>query len=224
MVDALKAAPNAETLPSVTGAGVIENRRYMPPPSDKDGKTWVRTSALIQGNPADLHSLWRNHAAAPLWQEQIKDVIVTGPTTSHWVMDSDGEIIEWDSEVLADEPGKRIAWRTIRGDSHNAGEVIFEAAPGSHGTIVTVLQEFEQGTLKTIKDTLMNRNPKQSVIENLRHFKAFVETGEIPRTQGQTHGPRGASGRLKAEAYGEHVETPPGMEKAANDSREERSV
>ena len=34
--------------------------------------------------------------------------------------------IEWDSEILNDEPGKRIAWRSIGGDSDNAGEVIFE--------------------------------------------------------------------------------------------------
>jgi hypothetical protein len=59
-----------------------------------------------------------------------------------------------------------------------------------------------------------NRNPKQSVIENLRHFKAFLETGEIPRTQGQPHGPRGMSGKLKAEVYGEHIETPPGLKRA----------
>jgi hypothetical protein len=28
-----------------------------------------------------------------------------------------GKTIEWDSEVLTDEPGKRIAWRSIGGDS-----------------------------------------------------------------------------------------------------------
>jgi uncharacterized membrane protein len=48
-------------------------------------------------------------------------------------MESDGKIIEWDSKVLADEPGKRIAWRSIGGDSDNAGEVIFEDAPGARG-------------------------------------------------------------------------------------------
>ena len=38
-------------------------------------------------------------------------------------------------------------------------------------------------------ETIVGRNPKQAVIENLRHFKALAETGEIPRTQGQPHGP-----------------------------------
>jgi uncharacterized membrane protein len=216
MPEALKHAPEREALPLVASAAVIENGRYLPPPADKDGKTWVRTTASIQANPADCYGLWRNHAAAPLWQEQIKEVRVTGEKTSHWVMDVDGKTIEWDAEVLADEPGKRIAWRSIGGDSQNAGEVVFEPAPGGRGTLVTVLQEFGQGKLKTVKDAVVNRSPKQSVIENLRHFKAFIETGEIPRIEGQPHGPRGVSGKLKASVYGETIATPPGNARKAS--------
>lgn len=213
---ALNEKPNREELPRVGGANIFEDGRYMPPPADGDGKTWVRTSTLIQAAPEDCYSLWRNHAAAPLWQEQIREVTVTGPTTSHWVIDANGTVIEWDAEVLQDERGKRIAWRSIGGDSQNAGEVVFETAPGSRGTIVTVLQEFGQGKVKTMTDTVINRNPKQAVIENLRHFKAFVETGEIPTTEGQPHGPRGASGSIKAKIYGEHIETPPGLRRKAS--------
>jgi uncharacterized membrane protein len=51
-------------------------------------------------------------------------------------MESDGKTIERDSDILADEPGKRIAWRSIGGDSDNAGEVIFDEAPGDRGTMV----------------------------------------------------------------------------------------
>jgi uncharacterized membrane protein len=52
----------------------------------------------------------------------------------YWVMKSGDKTIEWDSEVLADEPGQRVAWRSIGGDSENAGEVIFEDASGGRGT------------------------------------------------------------------------------------------
>ena len=102
----------------------------------------------------------------------------TGETTSHWVMrqaddDDDGQekhtdkTIEWDSEILRDEPGRRIAWRSIGGESDNAGEVVFEPAPGGRGTMVTVLQEFRMGKLASAWETLVGRNPKQAVIENL---------------------------------------------------------
>jgi uncharacterized membrane protein len=118
--------------------------------------------------------------------------------------------IEWDSEILNDEPGKRIAWRSIGGDSDNAGEVIFETAPGERGTIVTVLQEFRMGKPASLWETLTGRNPKEAIIENLRHFKALAETGEIPRTQGQPHGPRGTSAKAKKSLYGETIATPAG--------------
>ena len=58
----------------------------------------------------------------------------------------------------------------------------------------------------------MGRNPKQAVIENLRHFKALAETGEIPRIQGQPHGPRGTIAGIKKSMYGEKITTPPGLE------------
>ncbi len=216
MADVLKETPHAEVLPRVASAAVIEDGRYLPPPEDKDGKTWVRTSALIQAYPDECYGLWRNLTAAPLWQEDIKETRETGPSTSHWVRDVDGKITEWDEEILCDEPGKRIAWRTTGGESYNAGEVIFERAPGARGTLVTVLQEFGQGKLKTARDAVTHRSPKQSVIENLRHFKALIETGEIPRTDGQPHGPRGISGKLKASAYGETVVTPPASQRKAS--------
>ena len=123
------------------------------------------------------------------------------------------QTIEWDSEILNDEPGKRIAWRSVDGESNNAGEVIFETAPGDRGTLVTVLQEFRMGKLTSAWETLTGRNPKQAVIENLRHFKALAETGEIPRTQGQPHGPRGTIGKAKKSLYGETIATPTGKQR-----------
>jgi uncharacterized membrane protein len=215
-MSALNEKPNAEELPLTGSVGMIVDGRYLPPPEDKDGKLWVRTSALIQRDPDELYAMWRDVGRVPTWQEQITQVLVTGDRTSHWVMESDGKTIEWDSEILADEPGKRIAWRSIGGDSDNAGEVVFEEATGGRGTSVTVLQEFRMGKLASAWETFVGRNPKQAVIENLRHFKALAETGEIPRVQGQPHGDRGLIGKAKASTYGETIPLPPGSNRLAS--------
>ena len=183
MADVLKESPNAETAASESRAGVVLNHRYMAPPKDGDGKIWARATALVQGSALQLYALWRDVESAPKWQEMITDVITTGPKTSHWVMKAGDEKIEWDSEIVADEPGRRIAWRSVGGDSDNSGEVVFEPAPGGHGTIVIVLQEFRQGKVRTAAETMFSHNPKQAVIENLRHFKAFAEAGAIPRSK-----------------------------------------
>ena len=201
---------SAETLPASEGASSILNGRYLPPPQDKDGKLWVRTSAIIQSSPEELYRAWHDLESIPRWQEQIVSVAATSERTSHWIMKSGDKDIEWDSEILADEPGKRITWRSIGGESSNAGEVIFELAPGGHGTMVTVLQEFRMGKIASAWENFVGRNPKQAIIENLRHFKALMEAGEIPRTEGQSSGPRGAIGKMKEFLYGETLETPSG--------------
>lgn len=222
MSKALNEKPNAEPLSAGATAGVILNGHYLRPPEDKDGKIWIRISALIHADANDLYQMWRDVESAPLWQEQIEKVTLTGKMTSHWVMRSGARdkdknhTIEWDSEVLKDEPGRRIAWRSIGGESENAGEVVFGPSPGGRGTMVTVLQEFRIGKLTSAWETLMGRNPKQAVIENLRHFKALAETGEIPRTQGQPHGPRGTITGIKKSMYGEEIITPPGFNRKAS--------
>lgn len=190
------------------GATVVQGGRYLPPPEDKDGKIWVRTSAIIQAAPDKLYALWRDIEAAPHWQEQLKQVVKTGEKTFHWVMCRGDKTVEWDSELIVDEPGKRLAWRSTGGEVDTAGEVVFEPASTGRGTMVTLLQEFRLGKLDNLWETLTGRNPKQRLIENLRHFKALAETGEIPRTHGQPHGPRGIIGSGKASAYGEKIAVP----------------
>jgi uncharacterized membrane protein len=216
MLKPLSEKPNAEPVPEMASAGVTLKGRYLPPPEDKDGKIWIRTNALVHVESETLYQLWRDLENVPAWQEQIAQVTQTGDRTSHWVMRSGDQTIEWDSEILADEPGKRIAWRSIGGDSENAGEVIFETAPGGRGTMVTVLQEFRLGKFASAWETIVGRNPKQAVIENLRHFKALAETGEIPRIQGQPHGPRGTIAGVKESAYGEKIATPAGANRKAS--------
>lgn len=215
-MNALNEKRNAEVVPHSSGASVILDGRYLPPSQDGDGKIWVRTSALVNAPAEELYRMWRDVESAPLWQEQIVSVVRTGERTSHWVMQVKDKRVEWDSEVLNDESGKRIAWRSVDGESDNAGEVIFERATAGRGTMVTVLQEFKMSKLASAWETLTGRNPKQAVIENLRHFKALAETGEIPRSQGQPHGPRGLVGESKASAYGEKIATPPGVRSKAS--------
>ena len=215
-MSALNEKPEAEGVPRRSGASIILDGRYLPPPQDGDGKIWIRTSVLVNANPQKLYQMWRDVESAPLWQEQIVSVTRIGNHMSRWVMKVKDKQVQWDSEILADEPGRRIAWRSIGGDADNAGEVIFEGTLGDRGTMVVVLQEFAMSKLASAWETLTGRNPKQVVIENLRHFKALAEAGEIPRTQGQSYGPRGLMGDAKASAYGEKVPTPLGNRSKAS--------
>ena len=209
-MSALNEKPNAEPLPASSGAAILQDSHYLPPPQDHDGKIWARATMLIQRDANELYALWHDLERTPEWQEQITEVLVTGPKTSRWTMQDGDKTLTWNAETLADEPGKRIAWRTTEGDIHQAGEVIFEPAAGARGTNVILLMAFEVGKLASAWQTLTNRNPKQGVIENLRHFKALAETGEIPRAQNSPHGNRGVIGNMKRSMFGENIPTPTG--------------
>lgn len=205
-----------QTDQSPVGTSVVFDGRYMAPPEDSNGRLWVRTSAIVQSSPQELYERWRDIESAPEWSEQTVSAHRTGETTSSWVIKIGDHVVQWNSEILADEPGKRIAWRSTGGDLDEAGEVVFEAAVGGRGTAVTWLQEYRMGKLESAWQTLVGRNPKQAIIESLRHFKALAETGEIPRIEGQPHGPRGAAAKAKRSAYGETVPTPPGEMRRAS--------
>jgi uncharacterized membrane protein len=210
MSTALNEKPNAEPLPISSAAAILQDGHYLAPPEDKDGKLWARTTALVQSSPEELYNLWRATENVPLWQEQIEEVVITGAKTSRWTMKDGDKALTWDAEILADEPGRRITWRSLDGDIDEAGEVVFEPAPEDRGTFVTLLMAFRMGKLASAWESLTGRNPKQGVIENLRHFKALAETGEIPNSQTAPHGDRGFVGKMKRSIYGENIPTPPG--------------
>ncbi len=187
------------------------------PDEHKDG--WLRAHArqTILVEPQALYELWSDVTSFPLWQEHVVSVTPTTGQQTHWVMgnpeDADGKRIEFDSEITEDIPGQKIAWKSIGGDVEQMGEVQFAARRDGRGTVVTLIQSFKVGILGNAAASTAKRGPKQTVIEDLRHFKELAETGEIPSVKNQAHGPRGISGGIKEWMYGETNPTPPGTSK-----------
>jgi len=191
------------------------------PDEHKDGWLSAHARQTILVEPQALYELWSDVSAIPLWQEHVVSVTPLTATQSHWVMgnpeDAEGKRIEFDSEIVEDIPGQKLAWKSIAGDVEQAGEVHFHARIDGRGTVVTLIQHFKIGVLANAAAATAERGPKQTVIENMRHFKELAETGEIPSVKGQAHGPRGLSGGIKEWMYGEKNPTPPGTSEAVAD-------
>lgn len=189
------------------------------PDEQKDGWVHAHARQTILAEPQTLYALWKREDLFPKWQEHVVSVTPTGGNKSHWVMgnpeDADGKRIEFDSEITADVPGEKIAWQSIAGDVEQSGEVQFHARRDGRGTVVTLIQHFKLGAIANAAASTAQRGPKQTVIEDLRHFKELAETGEIPSVAGQPHGPRGISGGIKEWLYGETNPTPPGTQDQA---------
>ena len=187
------------------------------PNEQKDGWLHAHARQSILVEPRALYAMWSDVTKFPLWQEHVVSVTPTGGAgskTSHWVMgnpdDENGKRLEFDSEIVEDVPGSKLAWKSIGGDVEQHGEVSFATRRDGRGTVVTLIQHFRIGALANAAASTAERGPKQTVINNLLHFKQMAETGEIPSVEGQPHGPRGLSGGIKAWMYGETNPTPPG--------------
>ena len=155
----------------------------------------------------ELYDMWHDVGKAPSYQESIRSVTVTGEKTSHWVMDlPNGQTLEWDAEWTAEEPGKRLAYRTVGNPQIPlAGQIVFEPAVSGRGTVVRVNQEFlfPGGKLGSAMSGLVSRTTGGYVRENLRHFKQLAEAGEIATTRGQSHGTRGSLTSVKQAITGD---------------------
>ncbi len=209
---------------SNTSSALSPGEHYTPLPQKKqDGYVVGHAVQTILADPATLFKLWSDVSSIPLWQEHVVSVTPQSERVSHWVMgnpeDPEGKRIEFDSEIYDSTPGSRIAWRSISGDVEQSGEVEFVAIQKGEftGTRVTLLQTMKVpgGTLGNAAAAVAKRSPQQTIIENLRHFKELVESGEIPSVKGQPHGPRGAIGGVKEWALGETNPTPPGTSNQA---------
>ncbi len=186
-----------------------------------DGYVHAHSLQTINAAPEDLYKLWRDVSLIPRWQEHVVSCTPVSESISHWVMgnpdDPDGKRIEFDSQIIEDTPGSKLAWKSITEGVEQTGSVSFSLHPAGRGSIVLLQQVVKMpgGKLGNAAAAAAERGPTQTVIENLRHFKELAEAGEIPSVEGQPHGPRGISGSIKKWMYGETNPTPPGTSDAA---------
>jgi uncharacterized membrane protein len=160
----------------------------------------VEQSMTINKEPWDLYQYWRKLENLPSIMSHVEEVRVIDEKRSHWVAKAPsiaGGKVEWDAEIINDEPNALIAWRSLAGaDVDNAGSVRFVPAPGDRGTEVKVVLDYipPAGQLGRWIAKLFGEDPQHEVREDLRCFKQIMETGEIPTIQGQPHGTCGGSG------------------------------
>ena len=152
----------------------------------------VEESMTINRTPWDLYLFWRNFDNLPRFMQHVKSVKVTDEKKSHWVVDGPaGKDVEWDAEVINDEPNTLVAWRSLAGATvDNAGSVRFVPGPQGRGTEVRVVIDYipPAGRVGNWVAKLFGKNPASEIREDLRRFKRLMETGEVPTTEGQPRG------------------------------------
>lgn len=157
-----------------------------------EGGIRVRRSCTVQHTPQILYGFWRQFSNLPRIMSHVLSVTETSATESHWVVTGPANrTVEWDAVVTEEIPDRLIAWRT-NGNPwvDHAGSVQFNPAPGGRGTEVRVSLEYHPpgGKLGDLGLKLLAKDPGEQIAQDLHRFKALLETGEIPTTQGQPVG------------------------------------
>ena len=152
----------------------------------------VRASFTILKSPEELYRFWRNLENLPRFMKHVESVTDLGGNRSHWVVRAPaGRTIEWDAEIVAEEEGRALSWRTLPGaEVEHQGRVEFRPATGERGSVASVMLDYDPpgGKAGAVAAKLFGEEPGQQVREDLRRFKQLVETGEIPTTHGQPAG------------------------------------
>lgn len=192
---------------AAAGGGLVyssRRRRHVPqrqPPSMEGMATMT-----IDASAEELYQRWRNVENLANLFEHVLEVRAHGDGRSTWVVQGPLRKLHWESEITVDEPGRRIAWRSLPGgDVDHVGEVLFQESAGDRGTVVTVRMDYAPpgGKLGAAVAGLLGREPRQTLREDLRRLKMLVETGEIATIEGQPAGRRdgaGKAGRLPLRA------------------------
>jgi uncharacterized membrane protein len=166
-------------------------------------EAFVEQSQVINKSPQECYAYWRDLTNLPRFMRMLQSITIKDDRNSHWVVQiPGGPKMEWDSEITVDQPGERIAWHSREGATvTHAGSVRFEPAAGGRGCIVRVLMHYRppMGRAGVGLAKMMGGDPNSESRENLRRFKALIETGEIPTTRGQPSGRRSWLGRLTPE-------------------------
>jgi uncharacterized membrane protein len=164
--------------------GVSTADEHSPVASVAAGKGFkVVESVAVQRSAEDLYRMWRDFERLPRFMSHLLSVRTEG-RRSHWIARGPaGSKVEWDAEVINEDPGRMIAWRSLQGSRvDTAGSVHFTPLGGERGTQVTVTLKYDPpgGKLGSWVAWLFGEEPSLQIRDDLRRFKQMAEAGEIP--------------------------------------------
>jgi uncharacterized membrane protein len=162
--------------------------------TNPDTESTARGSVLLNCTPEEAYSRYRNFEELPTFMHHLESVTKIGERQYRWVARGPLEMpVQWDAEVFDEQVGQSISWRSLPDSPITMqGSVRFTSAPANRGTYLSAVTRFDHpaSSLAHTFAKLLGKDPSFLMQQDLRRFKALIETGEIPTTEGQAHGSR----------------------------------
>lgn len=159
----------------------------------------ARSSVLVNCSANEAYRFWRDFDNLPRFLSRVENVSVSSDGRVTWTMIGAGSRINFDTYVVNDRENERIEWSSNPSSPVRVeGSVEFRAAPANRGTIVEASLRYRPttGAVRRTMAQMVGKFPSFLMRQDLRGFKALVETGEIPTIEGQSHGPRSLTAGL----------------------------
>ena len=134
----------------------------------------IRVSAPVE----QVYQYWRNFTNFPNFMENVEEVrpLAGNDRVSHWKIKGPlGKTVEFDSELVRDEPNKMIGWNSTGGEMGTSGAVTF-AETGDNTEVHVVMQWYDPpgGAVGEAASKLL-QNPEKMLEEDLQRFKDIAE-------------------------------------------------
>lgn len=139
-------------------------------------------SIMIDAPCKALYRYWRNFANLPEIVDGLQRVEVLDTWRSRWVMDAPlGLSVEWEVEIVDDQPNERIAWRAVNRRLRNGGWVEFRDAGAGRGTEVRAMIVIEPPLhqIGPTVATVFRRDPGDPVRDALWALKRRLEGEKV---------------------------------------------
>ena len=141
----------------------------------------VRTSFTVNKPRNEVYSAWRNLGTLPRFMNHLINVSEINGTRSHWearIPENSPMTISWDAEIVKDEPGTLLSWKSLPGSSiENAGKIEFRDALGHQGTEIRVTISYRPpaGNIGGGVAKLLNPLFRKVIKKDVLNFKQYIE-------------------------------------------------
>lgn len=140
----------------------------------------IKGEFVIDKPAQEVYSYWRNLSNIPASINHLMDVEMVDENLSRWKSNVLGNFlpINWEAEIVKDEPGHLIGWRAIKGSMlPHVGRVEFEKTPDGAGTILKVVLSYRPpaGGLGVGVSKMINPVFEEMLAKEIKTFKHRIE-------------------------------------------------
>lgn len=177
------AAGSALLYRGVSGYCPVYNQLHID--GNKTESVNIRTNLVVNKPKNEVYHFWRRLENLPLFMKHLVSVTELDSRRSHWEAkfpEGNPITFKWDAEIVKDEEGSLLSWRSLPGSSiDNAGKIEFRDALGNRGTELRIMITYRPpaGNIGTNVAKLFNPLFEKMVREDVNNFKSFIDAGSI---------------------------------------------